>query len=406
MRAVFAPLRHRGFRRVWTGQLVNVVGDAVFVVAVPLYLLPRPDAATAIGSVLAAAALGGVVSLLVGGALADRHRRSRIIVGSDLVRAAGLGLVLLAGPQGSLWLLVAGAATTGIGAGVYRPAYLALLPTLVPACELAGATALRSLTSRFAGVLGSLLGGLLVVWWQPRAVLALDLVTFLVSILTLVGLADRAPERGNGGSLARDVADGVRFVLRRPWMSAVMGQGMLQVALVSGPVAVCLPLLLGAHGAWYGIALAAEAAGAIGGASLAATRGSTRPGLVALLALLAQAPQLLAMALGAGPPLLVAASALAGVGAAVFAVVWTTALQRQVPADHLGRVMAMDQLTATALSPVGLALAGWAVAGLGVAPVAWSAAAVLVLSVLAVLPVPRVLTFGRPVPDAAASRPR
>jgi MFS family permease len=77
---------------VWIGQFVNIVGDAVFMVAVALYLLPREDAPAAIGLVLGASAIG-VVSLLVGGASADRYRRSRIIIASDLVRGCGLGLL-------------------------------------------------------------------------------------------------------------------------------------------------------------------------------------------------------------------------------------------------------------------------------------------------------------------------
>jgi MFS family permease len=70
------PLRYSRFRRVWVGQLVNIVGDAVFGVTVPLFLLHRDDAPATIGTVLAAGALGAVVSLFFAGALADRHRRT------------------------------------------------------------------------------------------------------------------------------------------------------------------------------------------------------------------------------------------------------------------------------------------------------------------------------------------
>lgn len=129
---MLVPLRDRRFRRVWFGQLVNIVGDAVYAVAVALHLLPRPDAAQAIGLVLAASALGGVVSMLVGGALADRYRRSRLVVVSDVVRGTGLALLLAVGAHAPLAMLVGAAAVIGVGAGLYRPAYLALLPTLVP----------------------------------------------------------------------------------------------------------------------------------------------------------------------------------------------------------------------------------------------------------------------------------
>jgi MFS family permease len=144
---------------VWIGQFVNIVGDAVFMVAVALYLLPREDAPAAIGLVLGASAIGGVVSLLVGGASADRYRRSRIIIASDLVRGCGLGLLLLLGRDAPLWALAAAAAVMGSSTGYYRPAYLSLLPTLVPVEILPDANAVRALTSRFAIIIGSALGG-------------------------------------------------------------------------------------------------------------------------------------------------------------------------------------------------------------------------------------------------------
>jgi hypothetical protein len=63
MKVPLTPLRCPRFRRAWVGQLINIVGDAVFIVAVPLILLARNDAAAAISTVLAVSALGGVVSL-------------------------------------------------------------------------------------------------------------------------------------------------------------------------------------------------------------------------------------------------------------------------------------------------------------------------------------------------------
>ncbi|MCX5044844.1 MFS transporter [Aldersonia sp. NBC_00410] len=71
MQAILLPLRHSAFRRGWLGQLVNIIGDAIFAIAIALYLVPRPDVASKIGLVLAASALGGILSLLFAGALAD-----------------------------------------------------------------------------------------------------------------------------------------------------------------------------------------------------------------------------------------------------------------------------------------------------------------------------------------------
>lgn len=175
-----------------------------------------------------------------------------------------------------------------------------------------------------------------------------------------------------------------------------MLQGMVQVALVAGPVAVCLPVLLGRHGIWFGAAVAGQAVGAIIAAGVSASAHLRRPGAVAMTALLSQVPQLISLAVHAHPAIVVVFSVVAGVGLSTFAVLWITALQQCVAPEQLGRVFAMDQLTATALSLVGLAAAGWLITGIGVSLTAWVATVVLVGSVLAVLPVAGVLDFRDP----------
>jgi MFS family permease len=392
------PLRHRTFRRVWAGQLLNGVGDGVFAVAVALLLLPRPDPGHALSVVLGLTSLGGVVSLLVGGALADRYRCSRVIVGADLLRAAGLLVLLLAGALGPMWALAAGACLMGLGSGLYRPAYSALLRDLVPDEDVRPASALRSMSNRLAAVVGGALGGLLAASLSARTALWIDLATFAVSLLTLVAVGDRRPQgdRGEEGtSLLQEVRDGLRYVRRRPWMVAVMVQGALQIALVAGPVAVLLPLLVGGdHSVLYGWVVALEGAGALLGATWGASLEPRRPGLVAMCALLAQLPQTLALALGAPAWTLLPCGALTGLGMSVFGVLWMTQLQLVTPREQLGRVLSVDALANSSLSPVGLLLVGALLPLLGTAALAWCASAVLLLSVLAVLPVPGLAGLG------------
>lgn len=142
--------------------------------------------------VLAGGAVGGIVSLVFAGALADRRRRSRVIIGSDLIRAAALAAIIGVGPNAPLAVLVGCSVVLGVGSGLYRPAYMALLPTLVPADAMAGVNALRTITGRFSVIVGGLVAGLLTLWLQPRAILVIDVATFVASILTLIGLRDSA----------------------------------------------------------------------------------------------------------------------------------------------------------------------------------------------------------------------
>jgi MFS family permease len=390
-----APVAIPGFRRVWLGELVNIVGDAIYTVAIALYVLPRKDAPHALGIVLGLAAVGGIVSLLVGGALADRYRRGRMIIASDVIQAGAVAGMVMVGRDAPLYVLGAFAALLGIGSGLYRPAYSSILPTLVPEGLIPQANSLAEVSSRLGGIAGAGIGGAIAIATSPAWALVVDAATFVVSMTALAGLKEAPPrhESDTGRSLASDIADGVRYVLKRPWMAGVMLQGTVQMALVAAPVAVLLPVLTGPRG-WFGYITAAEAVGALCGASLASGFKSASRGWVAMLALLAQLPQVVLLAVHASPMLILPASALTGAGLAVFAVVWTTALQTGVPRGQLGRVFSLDQLTVAGLMPVGYLLAGWLLGGLGVSALAWTAAVALAASVLVVLPLPGLRHLG------------
>ncbi|MEV0326937.1 MFS transporter [Micromonospora echinospora] len=401
--SLLTPLRLPKFRRVWIGQLTNVVGDALYTVAVALFLLPREDAARAVGLVLGMTALGGVVSLLIGGALADRHRRSRMIILSDLIRAGAILGIILVGNGAPLVVLGVLAAVLGIGSGFYRPAYGAILPSLVPKEMLASANGLRSLVNRLGAVVGAALGGAVAAAFSPAWALGINIVTFLVSIVTLLRLDEPAPgPRSEKSSLVADIKDGFAYVIRLPWMSGVMLQGTVHMAFVAAPVAVMLPILTGPEG-WFGYITAAQGAGAFLGAMLAASIRTRSPGWVATLFLLLQLPQTILLALDGHPAMLFIASALTGLGLSAFAVLWTTALQQTVPRGQLGRVFSIDQLTVLGLMPVGYLLAGWLLKELGPATLGWVTTVVLVVSIVMVLPLPGLRRLGQEerVPDPA-----
>ncbi|HEY0698983.1 MAG TPA: MFS transporter [Micromonospora sp.] len=406
--SLLSPLRLPRFRRVWIGQVANVVGDALYTVAVALFLLPREDVAHAVGLVLGMTALGGVVSLLIGGALADRHRRSRMIIISDLIRAGAVLGMILVGHDAPLPVLGVLAAVLGIGSGLYRPAYGAILPSLVPEEMLASANGLRSLVNRFGVIVGAALGGAVAAAFSPAWALGIDIATFVISIATLLWLDEPTPRpEGGNSSLASDIRDGFAYVIRLPWMAGVMLQGTVHMAMVAAPVAVLLPILTGPEG-WFGYIAAAEGAGAFLGALLASSIRTNSPGWVATFVLLLQLPQTVLLALDAHPVLILVASALTGFGLATFAVVWTTALQKTVPRGRLGRVFSIDQLTVVGLMPVGYLLAGWLLDGLGATTLGWVATVVLVVSTLMVLPLPGLRRLGAEdrAPDLAVEAVR
>ncbi|MBB1260685.1 MFS transporter [Streptomyces alkaliterrae] len=401
----FAPLAHRAFRRLWIGQCARLVGDGVFTVALMLLILGRPGAASQLGLVLGAETLGAAGVLLFGGALADRVRRTRLMMTADGLRSCAVLVVLALGAAAPVPVLMGCALLVGVASGLFRPAFGAVLPSLVPEDHIQAANALRSLTTRLTGIAGPALGGVLVTGPGSTTAFGVQLGMCAISLLTLYGVRDATPERpaAEGAtqerpSLFGDIREGLRVLLAHRWITAVVGQGAVQLALVTAPATLLLPIVLEDRGqvGHVGWVMSASALGAVVGSVLGARLRVARPGLWAMTALLFQLVELACFIAEVPTVTVGAAVLLSGVGYSVFGVLWMSALHTQVPRRYLGRVLSVDATANTALQPVALALMGALIAGVGVPAVAAGAAVVLVTSTLLPLAVPGVAAFHDP----------
>ena len=123
-------LRHPNFRFLFLGQAASAVGDGVVLVAIALYVTQSTGSATDLGLVLGAQALPLVTLLLFGGVWADRLPRQRIMIATDLVRAAlhTLLAVLIFSGSVAIWELVVIEACYGAAQAFFQPAYSGLVP--------------------------------------------------------------------------------------------------------------------------------------------------------------------------------------------------------------------------------------------------------------------------------------
>ena len=403
------PLQVPAFRWLFAGQVVSAVGDQLFPVAVAALVVSRGGTAGDLGLVLAARFAALVLFALLGGVWADRLPRVRLMRAADLLRTvavAGLALAAVGSPP--VLLLAALVLLVGAGEAFFRPAYGAVLPTVVPPELLARANALSGASHHVASVAGPGLAGALLLVTGPAGVLAVDALTFVVSLLTLVRVTEPAVEPAPRRRLHVEVVEGVVAVRERPWIAGVLAMAAVQLMLVVAPVTVLLPVVLrdtGASASTYGLVLAAGGAGGLAGAVLAGRWRPRLPGRAAMLLLLLWALPPLALLAEAPPRVLGAAWFVGMLGLGPFNVWWDTALQRAVPRDMLARVVSLDWLCSFALLPLGLALVGPAVAVVGRAPVLAVASACMLVTSLAVLAVRGVPTLGaevRPSPERSA----
>lgn len=391
------PLRHAQFRRLWFGQAVSSIGDGIFNVAMIGAVLTH-HRSSGLGFALAAESVGMVLLSLLGGAIADRMRRGRAMALSDGVRMLAVLGFSLGAANGPLPVVLVLAALMGAGTAVFQPAFGALIPSLVPDEDLAGANALRTTTTKIASIIGPGVGGLLLVTLDIDTVFVVDLGTFLVSILTLIGLKDPVPERGDPESVFRSARAGLTAVRQRLWVTTIILQGTAQLLLVMGPAVVLLPILLKERGEFgvYGVLMGLEAVGSVLGGLAASAWKPKRAGVVAVCALSLLGLQLLALLLGL-PVYVLGATVLAtGFGYAVFGVLWISSLQRSFSDELLGRVLSVEMLGTFALAPVGLAVTPFAIEVLGTNLVL--VIAIVLLAATTVVPL-----FQRKVRDFAAS---
>ncbi|MHB8333257.1 MAG: MFS transporter, partial [Candidatus Dormibacteria bacterium] len=143
---ITASLQGRDFRLFWGANLVSSLGDGVFTVALALEALRLDQLPTGLAYVLAARTVPTVVLSLLGGIVADRVARRTALLAADVVRGLAVGLIaglVLLHAVSLLWLGLM-AVVFGVADAFAGPAFLALMPEIVPGALITQANALNS----------------------------------------------------------------------------------------------------------------------------------------------------------------------------------------------------------------------------------------------------------------------
>jgi MFS family permease len=232
MRSVIELLRHERRARVFFAALAqSALGTGAAYVALLLVALDRFDSPWAIGLVLLADVVPAMLLGPLFGAVADRWSRRACMVLADVLRAvAFLGLVLVDGFVGTVFL----ALLAGVGTGLFTPAALASLPSLVEERRLPAATSLFGAIADFGFIAGPATAAAVLLVGGPETILGANAVTFALSAiaLTLLRFGEAPPVsevEGARPSLLREARDG---------LVASAGMPGLRVVLVSSGAAL------------------------------------------------------------------------------------------------------------------------------------------------------------------------
>jgi MFS family permease len=388
-------LRERDLGRLFVARFVSAFGSAMAPVAMAFGVLELTGSATAMGIVIASQSGASAMLQLVGGALADRISRQRMMVTADFLGMTSQGLIaflLITGQAGVAELAVL-MAITGVAFALHYPAAMGLVPLVVDSEKLQPANALLSLARTGAFGLGAASAGVLVATVGAGWAMAINAITFGLSAVLVSTLRPRPQLRTERTTMLRDLRDGWQEFTSHRWIWTVVLQFTVMFAAWQASFAIVGPIvakrLLGGATDWGWIAGAYGAGLLCGGVAAMRVR-VDRPILVGvlLLFLMALPPMLLA---GPAPVWLIALGALvAGAGFEFYMVLWYTAEQMHVAPETLSRVIAYDTLGSIVLVPLAEAAAGPATDMLGTSQTLWILVVLIVLPTIAVLFVPEV----------------
>lgn len=213
-----APLRDsRDYRLLFIGQAVSAFGSAISYVVLPWQMYQLTKSSFAVGMLGVAEFIPMLVTGFVGGALADHINRRHLIVWTEigLIGCSGLLIFnsLLSSPR--VWLLFLVSAIVSTLMGLQRPAREALTPQIVSPEHIPAVSALTTLRYNFGYIIGPSIAGLIAASFGASVAYTIDLVTFLISLASLLMMSAVSTPLSLGSIGLHSVIEGLRYARSR-----------------------------------------------------------------------------------------------------------------------------------------------------------------------------------------------
>jgi MFS family permease len=293
------PLEHPHFRRLWTANIITVIGAQLNIIVVPLQIYDITDSSAYVGLAGAFGLVPLVIFGLYGGALSDRMDRTK------LLRITTVGMIVTAvafwaqaaSDLDNVWLLLCVFAVQQAFFAVNQPTRTAVIARIVPLGKIGAATSLNMTVTQAGAILGPILGGLLVPVTGFAWLYLIDAVCLLSTLWAVLKLpamppTDAASSGKDSGKDAagdrggfRSVLDGFVYLWAMPLL--LMSFLVDIIAMTFGMPRALIPEIStvdfgesGDGGLFYALLMAAMPAGAVlGGVFSGAVTRARRQGL-------------------------------------------------------------------------------------------------------------------------------
>jgi len=366
-RRVFKAFHYRDFRLMWIGACASSIGTWMQIVAQGwlIYRLSHSAFLLALDQFLAGIPI--FLFSLLGGVVADRTERRKILLVSQYIQMASAGTltVLVASGLTHVWPILCLSFVSGLAQAFGGPAYQALIPTLVDREDMPNAIALNSIQFNLAVTVGPALAGITLARLGEKWCFGLNALSFLAPVISLSIITARyLPER-SGESMFESLKQGIHFIWHQGAMVALIILAF-SMTFLSMPMRTYIPVfvkdIFHRGPETYGNLLSLMGVGSICGSLGVASLGNiSKKGRFALSMLILLGAGIAGFSLS--KLLLVSYAMLVLVGAsmmAVFATV-TSLVQLNVSNEMRGRVMSVYNFAFRGGMPIGNLVSGWLV---------------------------------------------
>jgi predicted MFS family arabinose efflux permease len=364
---VFKAFKYRDFRLMWFGACTSSIGTWMQIVAQGwlIYRLSHSAFLLALDQFL-----GGIpifLFSLIGGVVADRVERRKILLGSQYVQMATAGILTILVATGAVhvWHILCLSFISGFAQAFGGPAYQALIPTLVEKDDMPNAIALNSIQFNVAVMVGPALAGQALAKLGEKWCFGLNALSFLAPIISLSIISARFLPIKTSETMYNSLKQGIQFARKQVSMEALIVLAFCMTAL-GMPMRTYIPVfvkdIFHRGPETYGNLLALMGLGSIlGSLTIAGAGNMKRKGLIALGALICLGAGISAFAFSKSLPFSGAILVLVGASMmAVFATV-NSLVQLITTNEMRGRVMSVYNFAFRGGMPMGNLLSGWLV---------------------------------------------
>lgn len=384
-RRIFKAFEYRDFRLLWFGACLSSIGTWMQSVAQSWLVLELSQSPRMLGLDAFLGQIPIFLFSLLGGVIADRFDRRKLLVGSQVVQMSCAFLLasLFAFSSVFVWQILALSFVVGLAQAFGGPAYQALVPTLVHPRDLPNAIALNSIQFNLARVIGPMLGGIALTSFGAAWCFTSNGISYVAVIIALSLLPMRPLASKQGTTLMSSMKEGIRFIRVQTAMTPLIFLAFAMTFL-GIPILVFLPVVvkdvfhLGPQA--FTLLLCISGAGAVLGALTVAAFGHLeRKGEITLVALVVLGA--LVAGFGFSTSLVLSCILLFLAGAALIAVfsMISSLVQLIAPDEMRGRVMSVYNVAFRGGMPIGSLASGAIIPNFGIAVVLGINGALLVI---------------------------